>query len=105
MGRKRIELEFYDKKYTIEFNRTSVREVIKTQDDDNTIQQVINLVKSGLIMHHKDNMPSDDEVFGWLIGLGDGLGSFAEALRDMVQDVLEVLKNDGKNLKWGKVED
>lgn len=103
MVRKQIELSFYDKKYIIEYNRASVKAVVKNENQD-TIDQVVNLIKCGLIMHHEKEMPTDDEIFGWVLALGDDIKAFAEALQELVQDVLETFKNDRKNLKWGKVE-
>lgn len=100
----RIELSFYDKKYTIEYNRASVKEFLKIKDAGDEIDQAVALIKCGLIMHHKDDMPKDSEVLGWVLALGEDLNNFAQALTGMVQDVLTTLKADRKNLKWGKVE-
>lgn len=102
MGRK-IELEFYDKKYVIEYNRSSVREVLNNKSDDD-LENAIILIKSGLVMHHKDELPSDEDIFAWVMALGDDISEFANALREMVQGVLDTFKEDRKNLKWGKVE-
>lgn len=99
----RIELSFYDKDYIIEFNRASVKEFLKHKDDGDEIDQVVALIKSGLILHHANEMPTDDEVFGWVMALGEDMKDFAEALKGMVQDVLNALQADRKNLKWGKV--
>lgn len=103
MGRKQINLEFYDKKYIIEYNRSSVLEVVGIKEE-NDLDKIVGLVKAGLKMHHENDMPSNDEVKGWLIALGDNVKDFAEALQEMVQDVLETFKSDRKNLKWGKAE-
>ena len=103
MVRKQIELSFYDKTYIIEYNRASVRAVVKEEKQD-TIDQVVNLIKCGLIMHHEHELPSDDEIFGWVMALGDDIKEFAEALQELVQAVLDTFKNDRKNLKWGKIE-
>ena len=102
MDRKQIELSFYDRKYIIEYNRSSVKLFIKAKSDD-TIDQVVQLIKCGLLMHHENELPSDDEIFGWVMALGDDMKEFADALQEMVQDVLDTFKNDRKNLKWGKV--
>lgn len=101
MGRK-INLDFYDKKYTIEYNRYSVKNVLEN-GSDKPIDQAINLIKSGLIMHHKDDMPTDDMVFGWVLAMGKDMEEFAKALQEMVQDVLKTFEEDRKNLKWAKV--
>ena len=100
---RRIELSFYDKKYIIEYNRASVREVLKNDKGDE-IDQIVALLKAGLTMHHKEELPSDDEIFGWVLALGEDTKQFAEALQEMVQDVLDTFKDDRKNLKWAKVE-
>ena len=97
-------MSFYDRNYIIEFDRASVKEFLKVKDDGDEIDQVIALIKSGLVKHHKDEMPSDDEIIGWVMAMGEDLKGFAEALQGMVQDVLTALKADRKNLKWGKVE-
>ena len=102
MGRK-IELEFYNKKYIIEYNRASVLGVVSYQGK-NDIEQVVNLIKCGLTKNHKNELPSDDEIKGWLIAMGEDINEFANALREMVQDVLNTFQEDRKNLKWAKVE-
>ena len=99
----RIELSFYDKKYVIEYNRASVKEFILAKPK-NEFEQVVLLIKCGLEMHHKKDMPSDDDIFSWVMALGDSMKSFAEALRDLIQGVLNTFEEDRKNLKWGKVE-
>lgn len=99
----RIELSFNDKNYTIEYDRASIREFLKHKDEGDEIEQIINLVKCGLAKHHKDEMPSDDDVFGWVMAMGEDVKNFAEALHGMVQDVLDTFKADTKNLKWEKV--
>ena len=101
MARK-IELEFYDNTYIIEYTRASVKEIFLKEGKDE-IEQVVALIKGGLQLHHKDNMPTDDEIFGWVMALGEDLKPFAEALQAMVQEVLETFKTDRKNLKWRKV--
>ena len=99
----RIELSFYDKNYVIEYNRTSVREflMVKPKDD---LEQVTALIKCGLKMHHANDLPSDDEIFGWVMALGEDMTPFAEALHNLIQGVLDTFQEDRKNLKWGKVE-
>lgn len=101
MGRKVINLSFYDKEYTIEYNRASVLKVISNESKE-PLDQVVNLIKCGLIKHHEKEMPSDDEIKGWLLALGDDMQEFANALQEMVQEVLNTFKEDRKNLKWGK---
>lgn len=98
MARK-IELKFYDNVYTIEYNRASIKEVFLHQSNDE-IEQVITLIKGGLMLHHKDNMPNDDEIFGWVMALGEDVKPFAEALQGMVQEVLDAIQSDKKNLEW-----
>lgn len=99
----RIELSFNDKAYVIEYNRASIREFLKNKEGKDELEQVVELVKAGLLLHHQNEMPSDDEVFGWLMAMGEDLKDFADALHEMVQDVLNTIKEDRKNLKWEKV--
>ena len=98
----RIEISFYDKTYTIEYNRASVKSFLKHMDDDDD-DKIIALIKSGLEMHHKNEMPTDDDVFGWVVAMGDDAKDFASALQDLVQEVLGTFEEDRKNLKWAKV--
>ena len=99
----RIELSFNDKAYVIEYNRASIREFLKNKEGKDELEQVVELVKAGLLLHHQNEMPSDDNVFGWLMAMGEDLKDFADALHGMVQDVLNTIKEDRKNLKWEKV--
>lgn len=98
----RIELSFYDKNYTIEYNRASIKEFLTFKGKDD-IEQAVALIKCGLIKNHKNDMPKDDEIIGWVLAMGEDIKPFAEALQEMVQDVLNSLKTDRKNLKWEKV--
>lgn len=100
----RIELSFYDKNYTIEYNRMSVKEFLMNKDKGDELDKAVTLIKCGLKMHHADDMPSDADILGWVMALGEGLDDFAKALTGMIQDVISVLETDRKNLKWGKVE-
>lgn len=103
MARTNIKLEFEDKTYIIEFNRSSVRDFLKIKEAD-PIDQAIHMIKVGLKMHHANEMPDDDQIFGWVMAMGDDMKEFGETLQTMVQEVLETFKQDRKNLKWGKVE-
>jgi len=104
MARKQITLSFYDKTYTIEFDRASVKEFLKVQDVGDDVDKVVALIKSGLVKHHKNELPTDEQIFGWVMAMGNDINEFAEALHGMVQDVLLALEQDRKNLKWAKVE-
>lgn len=100
----RIELSFYDKKYTIEYNRASVKEFMKINGMKDDVERSIALIKCGLIMHHENDMPSDDEIIGWVFAMGEDLKEFADVLLEMLQGVINTIKSDRKNLKWGKVD-
>ena len=103
MGRTKIELEFYDKKYTIEYDRMSVKKVVSFKGEDD-IDNVVNLVKCGLYKNHSKDLPNDNDILGWVLALGEDVIDFAQALQEMVQDVLDTFKEDRKNLKWAKVQ-
>ena len=106
----RINVEFYDKKYTIEFDRESTKEFFKIRKDFNKetkdpldkTRQLIDLIKCGLMKHHADDMPSDDEVFGWVLAMGEDAKPFMEALVDMINEIMQTVQTDRKNFHWGK---
>lgn len=103
----RINLSFYDKDYTIEYNRAIVKKYLSNQQKLETldpIDQVLALIEYGLEMHHKDDMPSRDVIFDWVMALGDSLAEFVEALKDLIQGAIASIEEDRKNLKWAKVE-
>ena len=101
----RIELSFYDKTYTIEYNRESIKDFLMLKKEGvEEIEQVINLIKCGLKMHHADDMPSRDVILAWVMAMGSDIKDFTTALRDLIQGAIEALEVDRKNLKWGKVE-
>lgn len=100
MARK-IELEFYNKKYIIEYNRSAVLNVVSFEGGNN-LETIVNLIKCGLVKNHENDMPTDDDIKGWILALGDDLMPFAEQLKEMVQDVISTFENDRKNLKWRK---
>ena len=108
----RINVEFYDKKYTIEFDRESVKEFFKqkdaltkkAKDPIEMTKQLTALIKCGLIKHHAKEMPSDEDLLGWILAMGEDAKPFMEALIDMVNDIMSTLKSDRKNFRWGKVD-
>lgn len=99
----RIELSFQDKKYTIEYNRASIKEFIAVRNKGSDFDKAVALIKCGLLKHHSQEMPDDDAVLGWVMAMGEDLKDFIEALQGLIQDALNVIKADRKNLKWEKV--
>ena len=102
MARK-IELDFYDKTYVIEYNRASVKEIF-LKDSKDEIEQVISLIKGGLLLHHKNDMPSDEEILGWIIALGSDLEDFAKESGFNVLGRLPIVSENAKKVDEGKVE-
>lgn len=99
-----IDLQFNDKKYSIEYNRESILKLMANRkDDDDIFDMAIQLIECGLLKNHKNEMPSRDDIVGWLLSMGDDLPKFVEALQESVSEVLEVIQSDqkSKNLKWG----
>ena len=100
-----IDVEFSDKKYTIEYNRRSVVEFMTMQNDsDNSIKVATKLIQCGLLKHHEHELPSEDEIVGWVIAMGEDAPKFVEALKTCIDDVLATIKADKENksgFKWG----
>lgn len=104
---KKIKLQFYDKTYTIEYaNRIEVKEYfaklgnIKNDESiENGLKALVILLKAGLIEHHKDNMPSDSDLERWATSIPNA-DKFYKTLMSMVQEVISVISDDTKNLKW-----
>ena len=112
MARKIIKLSFYDKEYTIEYaNRIEVKEYFAKLSElskaehtlDNGIKAVVILLKAGLIEHHSKEMPSDEDVERWATSIPN-VKEFYETLLSMVQEVVSLIENDTKNLKWEVVQ-
>lgn len=103
----RIKLKFYDKEYIIEYaNRIEVKEYfgelskIKEKEDvKQGIKALVLLLKAGLVEHHLNEMPSDEELERWATSMPNAK-EFYEKLMSMVQDVVSLIENDTKNLKW-----
>lgn len=103
----RIKLKFYDKTYVIEFaNRIEVKEYfaqvskIKGESEmENSIKALVLLLKAGLVEHHKHEMPSDEELERWATSMPNA-EQFYQKLMSMVQEVINSMDNDTKNLKW-----
>lgn len=110
MGRQ-IKLSFYDKTYIVEYaNRIEVKnyfaqlsEFKDKNDFDSGVKALVLLLKAGLIAHHKDEMPSDKDLENW-ITIMPNADKFYETLMSMVQEVISVIDNDTKNLKWEVVD-
>ena len=103
----RIKLKFYDKTYTIEYaNRIEVKEYfaqlskIKGKEDiETSMRALVLLLKAGLVEHHKEEMPSDEELERWATSIPNA-EQFYEKLMSMVQEVITSMDKDTKNLKW-----
>lgn len=104
----RIKLKFYDKTYIIEFaNRAVVKNYfaelskIENEDDDfeKGIKALVLLLKAGLVKHHKEDMPSDEELERWATSIPNAK-EFYEKLMSMVQEVVSLVDKDRKNTSW-----
>lgn len=127
---RRIELTFNDKKYIIEYtNRAEVLDYFKQlslvggkllkeeekatkgkkKKDANEFNIVdgmttlVLLIKAGLVEHHKDEMPSDKVITSWVFAMPKA-NEFYETLMSMVQEVINSIKGETKNMKWEVVE-
>lgn len=127
---RRIELTFNDKKYIIEYtNRAEVLDYFKqlslvggkmlkeeekatkskNKEDINEFNIVdgmttlVLLIKAGLVEHHKDEMPSDKVITSWVFAMPKA-NEFYETLMSMVQEVINSIKGETKNMKWEVVE-
>lgn len=104
MARK-IDLSFNDRKYTIEYNRESVAKFMANmegKDSESTIDLAVRLIECGLIKNHANEVPDRETIISWLFSLGGELQDFVNALKDCVQDVMNIIEQDtkSKNLKW-----
>lgn len=103
----RIKLKFYDKEYIIEYaNRIEVKEYFgelsklkEKEDVKQGIKALVLLLKAGLVEHHSNEMPSDEELERWATSMPNAK-EFYKKLMSMVQDVVSLIENDTKNLKW-----
>lgn len=126
---RRIELSFNDKKkYIIEYtNRAEVLDYFKQLslvggkmlkeekatknkkkdiNDFNIIDgmtTLVLLIKAGLVEHHKDEMPSDNVITSWVFAMPKA-NEFYETLMSMVQEVINSIDGETKNMKWEVVE-
>lgn len=121
----RIKLKFYDKEYIIEYkNRSQVKEyfadleaIVKEADalakdknvDDKqkanvSLKGLVILIKAGLVEHHADDMPSDEDIDKWTTSIPN-TKAFYEKLMSMIQEVIDAIDNDTKNLNWEVEED
>lgn len=105
----RIKLKFHDKTYIIEYaNRIEVKQYFgqltkikskKKDDIESGVKQLVLLIKAGLVEHHKDDMPSNEEIERWATSMPDAK-KFFDKLMSMVQEVVSLIDDDTKNLSW-----
>lgn len=114
----RIKLKFYDKEYIIEYkNRDEVKayfvdlqelyDKLEKIDPDKNVKDYVLvsskaleiLIKAGLVEHHKDNMPSDEDIKRWITTIPNAT-AFYEKLMSMIQEVVSSVEEDAKNLSW-----
>lgn len=102
MGRK-IDLEINGNTFTIEYDRASVYKYIANKEDSETItiEDAVDLVYFGLLKNHEEEMPTKDDIFGWLLGIED-LTAFYTEVTKSIEEVLTAIEQDKKgNVKWG----
>lgn len=107
----RIKLKFKDKEYIIEYaNRIEVKDYfaqlskLKGKDDYKSgIKALVLLLKAGLVEHHESEMPSDRDLENWATSIPNA-DKFYEKLMSMVQEVLNTIEQDTKNLNWEVVD-
>lgn len=102
---KQIDIEFNDKKYTIEFNRETVLRLMEKQTKNKSqdgIDTAYDFIYFGLLKNHKDEMPDKDTILGWIVAMGEPQ-EFINAISECVQEVITVIESDKKqgNFKWG----
>lgn len=104
MGRI-IDIEFNDKTYSLEYDRYAVLKFMELQSNQkgDGVTSAINLVHCGLIKHHSQEMPENDEILGWLLVMGEDLEAFTQELSKCIEEVTTALQETKKsgNLKWG----
>ncbi len=99
----RINIEFNDKKYSIEYNREAIVKMLSSnKNDDSEVEQAVSLIYWGLYKHHKNEMPEREEIYSWLLSMGDQVESFVKALQSSIEDVLTAVGKEQKqgNFKW-----
>lgn len=103
MGRK-IDIEFNDKTYTIEYNRSNVIKLIREmQKNKEETDMAIDTIYYGLLLHHENDMPSRDDILGWLMVIPEeDSEKFVSTLQELVQEVISCIEKDKKqgNFKW-----
>ena len=107
----RIKVNYHGKEYIIEYaNRIEVKNYFvelskldKTDDFENSIKSLVLLIKAGLVKNHSHEMPSDDDIANWVVSMPKAQ-EFYKKLMSMVQEVVNVIENDTKNLAWEEVD-
>ena len=85
-----IDLQFNDKKYSIEYNREAVLKLYTLKDEqEDTMESAINLIYCGLLKHHKEEMPDREVIIGWLLSMGQDTKAFVEELQNCITIVQE----------------
>ena len=107
----RIKLKFYDKEYIIEYaNRIEVKQYFAQlmpykdkEDFQSSVKALVLLIKAGLVEHHSNDMPSDEDLENWATIMPNAEEFYAK-LMSMIKEVVNVIENDTKNLKWEVVD-
>lgn len=98
-----IDIEFNGKQYTVEYNRIALLMLAQNKvNEDETISSLVNLLHYGLYKHHKNDMPSDDELLD-LLNSVDDLEGFMQVLGECVRETAQAIQdnsNQPKNAKW-----
>ena len=99
-----IDIEYNSKHYVIEYNRSALFDLAQKggfqEGVEPTFDTIVEIVRYGLQKHHKDDMPTDDEIKELIFDIED-IEGFVKELGNCISETANALKEKQGNAKWG----
>lgn len=106
MAAKHINLNYEDKKYTLEFNRKTIRAMerqgfVASKLEDMPMSMIMHLFSGAFMMHHRNITESEvDKIYESIRNKEDFLAKLSEMYSDPIVALMDEPEEDEGNAEW-----
>jgi hypothetical protein len=106
MAAKNIVLTYEDKKYTLEFNRKTIRAMerqgfVASKLEDMPMSMIMHLFSGAFMMHHRNITESEvDKIYESIRNKEDFLAKLSEMYSDPIVALMDEPEEDEGNAEW-----
>ena len=106
MAAKNIVLTYEDKKYTLEFNRKTIRAMerqgfVASKLEDMPMSMIMHLFSGAFMMHHRNITENEvDKIYESIRNKEDFLAKLSEMYSDPIVALMDEPEEDEGNAEW-----